>query len=207
MDEHAERELEHPILRGIRLPARARGRKTAEDREDWLSVVDELMARGISNPHQLRRVTGLPSSTAKSYLEECKKRAILQLDTTGELSTRRELLYREADAVAREAFRRSFDEQSASCRVGYMRLILEANKRKAALLGLDSVHLNITAKTELHAMVDVVAHVEEQYGITSEALASIGRDAAKAITAHARGREAIEAVDVELVEDDDPPAS
>ena len=205
MTEDVLTELEHPILHGISLPARARGRKTTDDREEWLGVVDELMARGIQNANQLRNVTGLPYSTAKTYLEECRKRAILQLDTEGELATRRELLYREADAVSAEAFRRSFDEQNASCRVGYLRIVLEANKRKAALCGLDSVQINANVKTELRAMVDVVANVEQQYGITPEALAAIGRDAAKALTLPAQAL-AGETIDVE-VEEDSPSAA
>ena len=196
MPDNAEREREHPILRGISLPARARGRKTKDDREAWLACVDELMARGISNPNQLRNVTGLPYSTATPYLEECRKRAVMHLDTVGELATRRELLYREADAVAAEAFRRSFDEQNASCRVGYMRIVLEANKRKSALLGLDSVALNINTKTELRAMVDVVANVQAEYGIAPAALAAIGRDAAKALTTAVRDADVL---DVEVV--------
>ena len=114
MTDTAENVLEHPILRGISLPARVRGRKTTEDREEWIAVIDELMARGISNPNQLKNLTGLPYSTAKSYLEECKKRAILQLATEGELATRRELHYREAAAVAAEAIRRNINAQNAS---------------------------------------------------------------------------------------------
>lgn len=204
MTDTAENVLEHPILRGISLPARARGRKTTEDREEWIAVIDELMARGISNPNQLRNLTGLPYSTAKRYIEECKKRAILQLDTEGELATRRELLYREADAVAAEAFRRSFDEQNASCRVGYMRLVLEANKRKAALCGLDSVQINANVKTELRAMVDVVANVQAEYGIAPETLAAIGRDAAKALTQATQAEDDV--LDAEVVSEENPPA-
>ncbi len=183
-------DLSNPIMSGITLPARARarrergggGRISADEKREWLEITSELVARGVRNPTQLRRLTGLTWDTCRSYLEEVKMHQALQLDSVGELEARREALFWEADAVAKEAFRRSFEEEHSGSRVGYLRLVLEANKRKASLCGLDSINLNVETKHQISASIDVVAEVAEKLNIPAEAFEKIGRDTALALS-------------------------
>ena len=190
MADRIEPDFNNPILSGITLPARARarrerkagGRISAQEKSEWLEVIGELVARGVRRPTQLRRLTGLTFDTCKRYLSEVQMMAALQLDTVGELEARREKLYWEADAVAQEAFRRSFEEEHASARVGYLKIVLAANARKSSLLGLDSVNLNVESKTQIVASIDVVTDAAQRLDIPVEALASIGRETAQAIS-------------------------
>jgi len=109
----------------------------------------------------------------------------MQLDDCGELEARREALYWEADAVAREAFRRSFDEHHAPSKVGYLRIVLEANRRKANLCGLDSIHLNVQTKTEITTSIDIAADIEHKFSLPPGALEAIGKGTAQAISIQA----------------------
>tara|TARA_A100001388_G_scaffold255278_1_gene219634 strand:- start:1991 stop:2623 length:633 start_codon:yes stop_codon:yes gene_type:complete len=180
----------NPIMSGITLPERARarrsrgggGRISADEKREWLEITSELMARGVRNPTQLRRLTGLTWDTCKSYIDEVQMRQAFQLDSVGELETRRENLFWEADAVAKEAFRRSFEEEHAASRVGYLRLVLEANKRKAALCGLDSVNLNVETRHKISASIDIVSDVAQKLNLPIDALEKIGRDTALALS-------------------------
>lgn len=180
----------NPIMSGITLPSQAQarrnrgggGRISADEKREWLEITCELMARGVRNPTQLRRLTGLTWDTCRNYIEEAKMHQALQLDTVGELEARREALFWEADAVAKEAFRRSFEEEHAASRVGYLRLVLESNRRKASLCGLDSIKLNVETKHKITASIDVVADVAEKLNLPLDAFEKIGRDTALALS-------------------------
>lgn len=185
-----EPDYSNPIMSGITLPSRAQarrdrgggGRISADEKREWLEITSELMARGVRNPTQLRRLTGLTWDTCKTYIEEAKMHQALQLDSVGELETRRENLFWEADAVAKEAFRRSFEEEHAASRVGYLRIVLEANKRKSALCGLDSVNLNVETRHKISASVDIVSDVAQKLNLPIDAFEQIGRETALAIS-------------------------
>lgn len=185
-----EPDYSNPIMSGITLPSRAQarrdrgggGRISADEKREWLEITSELMARGVRNPTQLRRLTGLTWDTCKTYIEESKMHQALQLDSVGELETRRENLFWEADAVAKEAFRRSFEEEHAASRVGYLRIVLEANKRKSALCGLDSVNLNVETRHKISASVDIVSDVAQKLNLPIDAFEQIGRETALAIS-------------------------
>jgi hypothetical protein len=185
-----EPDYSNPIMSGITLPSQAQarrdrgggGRISADEKREWLEITCELMARGVRNPTQLRRLTGLTWDTCRNYIEESKMHQALQLDTVGELETRRENLFWEADAVAKEAFRRSFEEEHAASRVGYLRIVLEANKRKSALCGLDSVNLNVSTQHKISASVDIVSDVARKLNLPIDAFEQIGRETALAIS-------------------------
>ena len=185
-----EPDYSNPIMSGITLPSQAQarrnrgggGRISADEKREWLEITSELMARGVRNPTQLRRLTGLTWETCRNYIEESKMHQALQLDSVGELETRRENLFWEADAVAKEAFRRSFEEEHAASRVGYLRIVLEANKRKSALCGLDSVNLNVETRHKISASVDIVSDVAQKLNLPIDAFEQIGRETALAIS-------------------------
>jgi hypothetical protein len=185
-----EPDYSNPIMSGITLPSQAQarrdrgggGRISADEKREWIEITCELMARGVRNPTQLRRLTGLTWDTCRNYIEESKMHQALQLDTVGELETRRENLFWEADAVAKEAFRRSFEEEHAASRVGYLRIVLEANKRKSALCGLDSVNLNVSTQHKISASVDIVSDVARKLNLPIDAFEQIGRETALAIS-------------------------
>jgi hypothetical protein len=186
-----EPDLSNGIMSGITLPSRAQarrkrkcgGRISAEEKREWIEITGELMARGVRNPTQLRRLVGLTWDTCKAYMDEVRMHQALQLDTVGELEARREALFWEADAVAKEAFRRSFEEEHSASKVGYLRLVLESNKRKSALLGLENnVNLNIETRHKISASIDIVADVAAKLNLPVDAFEKIGRDTALAIS-------------------------
>lgn len=185
-----EPDYTNPIMSGITLPSRAcarrdrggGGRISNEEKREWIEIASELMARGVRNPTQLRRLTGLTWDTCKAYMGEVQMHQALQLDSVGELETRRESLFWEADAVAKEAFRRSFEEEHSASRVGYLRIVLEANKRKSALCGLDSVNLNVETRHKISASVDIVSDVAKKLNLPLSAFEKIGRETALALS-------------------------
>tara|TARA_R100001463_G_scaffold75950_2_gene129935 strand:+ start:495 stop:1043 length:549 start_codon:yes stop_codon:yes gene_type:complete len=165
------------------LPAKLpRGRPSPEEIAPWLELVEELLSRGISNPSQLRNVLGIGYKTAERWLALVKEKWTATIDDD-RVNWRRERLYREADAVAQVAWMDAMQAESVQERTSCFKVVIEANKRKASLCGLDKMELKIESNVKQHIAVDVVASVETDFGLAPGALSQIGRDAALLMSA------------------------
>mgnify|MGYP003132056342 CR=1 FL=1 len=172
-----------PLLTGLVLPAKLpRGRPSPEEIAPWLELVEELLSRGISNPSQLRNVLGIGYKTAERWLALVKEKWTATIDDD-RVNWRRERLYREADAVAQVAWMDAMQAESVQERTSCFKVVIEANKRKASLCGLDKMELKIESNVKQHIAVDVVASVETDFGLAPGALSQIGRDAALLMSA------------------------
>ena len=116
---------------GVALPPKPKGRASRELKSQWLQVVEHLMVLGIERPTHMAKKTGLTFHTAKRWMQEIKDRWTSTL--TEEQSFRRELLYQEAESIARDAWVTALCSNNASVVVGAFKANLEANARRAAL--------------------------------------------------------------------------
>ena len=90
------------------------------------------MVLGIERPTHMAKKTGLTFHTAKRWMQEIKDRWTRTL-TEEEQNFRRELLYQEAESLARDAWLTALGSNNPSVVVGAFKAILEANVRRAAL--------------------------------------------------------------------------
>lgn len=172
--------LQDPMMRGINLPPRlaAGGKPKPHEVEPWYEVVETLMGRGIQSTHRIAKLTGVAYASAKRWMGVVEARWAEGLDRE-RLNIRREVLYSEADGIAAQAFKDALDmTHEPKERAAFMRVVLEANRRKAALNGLDSQTLQVVSNRTVNANVNIVAKVEADMGLKSGALGNIGRDAA-----------------------------
>ena len=88
------------------------------------------MVLGIERPTHMAKKTGLTFHTAKRWMQEIKDRWTSTL-TEEEQNFRRELLYQEAESLARDAWATALGSNNPSVVVGAFKAILEANARRA----------------------------------------------------------------------------
>ena len=117
---------------GVALPPKPKGRASREFKSQWLQVVEHLMVLGIERPTHMAKKTGLTFHTAKRWMQEIKDRWTSTL-TEEEQNFRRELLYQEAESLARDAWATALGSNNPSVVVGAFKAILEANARRADL--------------------------------------------------------------------------
>ena len=117
---------------GVHLPPKPKGRASRQLKEQWLDVIELFMVLGISRPTHMARKTGLTFHTAKRWMQEVKDRWSGAV-TEEQQNYRRELLYQEAESLARDAWRTVTASNNPSVVVGAFKAILEANERRAEL--------------------------------------------------------------------------
>ena len=166
------------VLQGLTIPdPLPPGRPSKAAVGAWLDVVEVLIGRGVTRPGELGKLLGVKHSTASRWLDVVRKRWAAGLSAE-RLNWRRERLYTEAEEVARYAWQQAIDEPRTASKAQLLRIVIEANKRKAALCGLDSQVVDIKTTIEAHTTIDVVARVEADLDLAPGALEAIGRQAA-----------------------------
>ena len=167
------------LLDGIHLPVRSStpGRWTEVQEQEWTEVVEVLMSRGVRRHHVMARLTGMRAPAAKRLMGLVAKEWSESMPQAL-LNQRRENLYREAEEVSRLAWTAAMNNENPTIRLSYLKTVLEANKRKASIVGLDRVELQIDARVQSHETIDVVSKVEQRFSLAPGALESIGKSAA-----------------------------
>jgi len=135
------------------------------------------MSRGVRTPTELRNLLNVGYKTAEGWMQTVRDNWSKSLSDE-RVNWRREKLYQEADEVARVAWLDAMVAETSSERNMCLKIVIEANKRKASLCGLDKLELKLDARVETHQTIDVVASVEADFGLAPGALESIGREAA-----------------------------
>ena len=188
------------ILAGVELPPRVHGRPTAEHQARWLEVVEVLMARGCGTAYQLVKLTGIRHETAQRWMKEVRHKWANEMNLDV-LHGRREALYREADQVARIAWADalSCSDENANGRVGFLKLVIEANKRKAALCGFDDLEIRVSGEIKHRPATDVVQKVEQDLKLAPGALETIGKRAALLLSGRLPDEDEDEIIEAEAV--------
>lgn len=196
------------LTKGIECPTRRSAAGMGkEEREEWLEVVRELLLRGISTVGEMRACLNYKTGrnvapvSVENWMALVHKRWAAETIKQSTLLGRREELYQEMVAVGREAWRHLLtleDSDEHPQRALYMRIIQDANKRKASLCGFDQLKIELKAdvQVETHSTVDVVARVQQELKLGDGALAQLGAQAAKLLSPPADP----DAIDAEVVE-------
>ena len=187
-------DLGGPLFEGLDIPPnpmRGIGAEAAEIKAAWLEVVEHLLSHGWDRPHLIQKWGGPTATSWAKYANEIRQGWADAVKTPVRAS-RRERLYREARAVADECWRRLHDpERPPGHRdaAGLLRVVLDSNKRRAALIGADegveasTVNVvNVDASTKT---INVIDAAMEKFGISREDLASAGSALGDALTARA----------------------
>jgi len=111
--------------------------KSHEEREALLDRVEDCMLRGFDRPAQVRQmVEGIGDDrTAKAYIRLVRNR--WKRSGARNVETERQKLIAGKQLVERMAWVARADANSVNEQVGALRTVLEAQKQKAQLLGLD----------------------------------------------------------------------
>ena len=179
-----QRQNTYPVLRGLDVPSVSKGRMSKIDRERWVVVVERLMGRGMISIKEISQVTGL-HARAIYVITENVKAAWAKTLTTGQVNVRREKLFFEADRVSEEAWVMYNDpDASLSTKAVAMKLILDANKRKASLVGAERIEVQVDTNTEANNQVpaEVERDLEKRMGVSEGFLSAIGKQISKNIT-------------------------
>lgn len=179
-----QRQNTYPVLRGLDVPSVSKGRMSKIDRERWVVVVERLMGRGMISIKEISQVTGL-HARAVYVITENIKAAWAKTLTTGQVNVRREKLYYEADRVSEEAWNMYNDpDASLSTKAVAMKLLLDANKRKGALIGAERIEVQVDTNTEENNRVpaEIERDLEKRMGVSEGFLAAIGKQISQNIT-------------------------
>ena len=179
-----QRQNTYPVLRGLDVPSVSKGRMSKIDRERWVVVVERLMGRGMISIKEISQVTGL-HARAVYVITENIKAAWAKTLTTGQVNVRREKLYYEADRVSEEAWNMYNDpDASLSTKAVAMKLLLDANKRKGALIGAERIEVQVDTNTEENNRVpaEIERDLEKRMGVSEGFLAAIGKQISQNMT-------------------------
>lgn len=180
-----QRQNTYPVLRGLDVPSVSKGRMSKIDRERWVVVVERLMGRGMISIKEISQVTGL-HPRAVYVITENIKAAWAKTLTTGQVNVRREKLYYEADRVSEEAWNMYNDpDASLSTKAVAMKLLLDANKRKGALIGAERIEVQVDTNTEENNRVpaEIERDLEKRMGVSEGFLSALGKQISQNITA------------------------
>ena len=166
-------EGDEALLIGLHFPERKVGRPSVEDREAWIDAVAILMARGVTRPQQLSKLLDVPWVTAQGWITQVEQRHAMARQERNLEGIRGEL-FRQAKQVADVAWRDLMREPDPDVRNRLLNTVLNANKRMAAIYGVDTLKFEAASGKcggEVPLTPEEVAH---KYGVTMAEVAEIG---------------------------------
>ena len=135
-------------LRGLDVPSQIYMFKMSKmDKERWTVVFEELMGKGFEDTKDLARITNLEKRTCRHFRQAVLDRWSSQL-TTGQINIRRERLYGQAQFVLDECIKEIKNAETPKVKVAFIKMALEAQKRQAALIGAEKIHVEVEQQTQ-----------------------------------------------------------
>lgn len=167
--------ITEPLLQGLDVPTKKRGKMTALDEERWLVVVETLMQRGVKSVRDASRLTGLTESYTTRLVKDVKERWSKSL-TTGQVNVRREAIYLEAERVKEACWEQLKFCTNDGMRLSLFKLILEAGQRQASLIGANKLAVSIETDAEaMHkSAAQMEAEVIDELGLSPEEIKNLG---------------------------------
>lgn len=125
--------------------------KSNQEREEIIDKIIDLVMMGLDKPYQIQKALGdiAKWQTAKSYLEEAKRRIVKIYDTQ---SNRADTLKRELAGLQymeRKCWEIFNKANSYNERTGAIRTVLSIKERRAKLLSLDTDNIKLAGVTGL----------------------------------------------------------
>jgi len=170
-------------LQGLDVPSQNKGQFTETDEERWLVVVEELMTRGVKTTGEIATITGVSQRRIVNFVKVVKERWSQSM-TPGQVNTRREALYLEAERVKDACWTVIMNTDNDMCRLAYLKMILEAGKRQSSLIGAEKQQVAIEHTVEArHKTPDEMqGEIASSLNISAEEYASLGNMLAERLT-------------------------
>lgn len=165
-----------PMVRDLDIPtAKKLTNCTPLDRERWHAVVETLIQRGAKNAAELNKLTGINEWSARTIIKEVRERWHSTL-TPGQVNSRREQLYLEAERVKEFAWTALQNLESEAMQLKYLQLILQAGQRQSSLVGAEKqqVSLEATVTARHKSGADFENEFLDNNGLSAEELKEIG---------------------------------
>lgn len=131
------------IMADLDVPSQNKGPFSAIDKQRWLLVTENLLVRGVKSGREVSRLTGLSAPTACNFVSEVKE-ALSKDVTIGRINTTRELLYSENETIADFCWNIIRTDPLDNKVPQLLKIIGDTNSRRARLMGLESVGLNVS---------------------------------------------------------------
>jgi hypothetical protein len=173
----------NPILEGLDIPSQKKGQFSDVDEERWLVVVEELMTRGAKTSGEIAGLVGVSQRRIATFIKLVKERWAKSM-TPGQVNTRREALYLEAERVKDACWLVIQNTDNDMCRLAYLKMILEAGKRQSSLIGAEKQQVAIEHSVEArHKTPDEMqGEIASSLNISAEDYASLGNLLAEKLT-------------------------
>ena len=190
-DEYGDQVLrtdgDEALLIGLHFPPRRVGRPSVEDREATIEAVAVLMARGVVTAHRLSKLLGCKWESAGAMMAEVERRQALVYRAIDRESIRGEL-YREAKQVGELAWRDAMREPNPNVRSKMLKTVLNANKRMAAIYGVDTLKIEAASGKGGGEMPLTPEETARKYGVTMDEVCEIGTHIAQTMSRAATRR-------------------
>ena len=137
-----------PILSGLDLPSAVKGPFSPLDKERWRLVVSNLLVRGIGSGRKVASITGLSVPTSATLVKEVKDS--WQDDLTPlRINETREILLLENEKISEYCWTMiEGDPLDKKSNQGFLKIIGEANNRRAKLVGVDNININVNSEVK-----------------------------------------------------------
>lgn len=142
--------MDHPVLVGLYIP-RETGTHKAVVKQAWLEAVQMIMSKGVFDPVEINKATGLPTRVIKQ-LQDAVYQEWGQSATPELVNTRREKLFTEIERIKSSAwdYYNEGKQNGADVREqgALLKLILESTSHQARMCGVNNVNLQLTHQVE-----------------------------------------------------------
>ena len=168
-----------PLLRGLDVPKEKMPERNTIDYERWLAIVETLIQKGLNSIIKIKQTTGLSYKTSANMVQEVRQRWAKSL-TLGQVNSRREQIYKEAERVKDECWRRMEFIENDTMRLRMMQMILECGKRMSSLIGAERINVNVESGGAGHKTIEDMQ--SEVVGISVEQFQQIGQALSQQLT-------------------------
>jgi hypothetical protein len=178
-----------PILRDLDVPNKKKGVLEPIDHERWLVVVETLMQRGIASVTKLSDVCGITYARADRFVREVRDRWANSL-TMGQVNSRREQIYLEAERVKEECWRQYQLTDNETMRLAYLKMVIDCGKRQSGLIGAERINVNVESTAAAHKSAgEMEAEMINSLSISVDQFSAIGDMLSQQLTHHRKESE------------------
>lgn len=137
-----------PIMKDLDVPSQSTGPFSEIDKQRWNLVVENLLVRGVKSGREIARLTGLSAPTACKFVKDVKDSLSKDI-TVARINTTRELLYSENQTIADFCWNIIRSDPLDNKVPQLLKIIGDTNSRRARLMGLESVGINVSKTDEI----------------------------------------------------------
>lgn len=173
-----------PLLKDLDVPNKKKGTLDPIDHERWLVVTETLMQRGVKSIRKVSDICGISFGRADRFVKEVRDRWANSL-TMGQVNSRREQIYVEAERVKDECWRQYQLTDNETMKLAYLKMIIDCGKRQSGLIGAERINVNVESTVAAHkSAAEMEAEVASNLSISVDQFSAIGDMLSKQLTDH-----------------------